>query len=169
MPERIITKIPPKFKISKLKRVAIYCRVSTHHAAQEESLKSQIDRFQKMVEERFGWILVNTYSDVASGRNTSGRAEFIKLMSDCKAGKIDLIITESISRFGRNTVDILSNIRELRERNVDVFFELENIFTSDSTSEFLLKVVRQSTLIGGRLIVQENPFCRWNAGMCCNY
>lgn len=85
-----------------------------------------------MVEARFDWKLVKTYSDTASSRNTSGRTEFTNLMNDCKAGKIDLIITKSISRFGRNTVDILSNIRELKKYNVDVFFEIENMHTSDS-------------------------------------
>jgi DNA invertase Pin-like site-specific DNA recombinase len=123
------------------KRVAIYCRVSTSHTAQEESLKAQIDRYQKMVEARFDWKLVKTYSDTASGRNTSGRTEFTDLMNDCKAGKIDLIITKSISRFGRNTVDILSNIRQLKKYNVDVFFEVENMFTLDSKSEILLSFI----------------------------
>jgi DNA invertase Pin-like site-specific DNA recombinase len=121
--------------------VAIYCRVSTSHAAQEESLKAQIDRYQKMVEARFDWKLVKTYSDTASGRNTTGRTDFTNLMNDCKAGKIDLIITKSISRFGRNTVDILSNIRQLKKYNVDVFFEVENMFTLDSKSEILLSFI----------------------------
>lgn len=142
MSERIITKIPPKFEIPPLfKRVAIYCRVSTNHTAQEESLKAQIDRYQKMAEARFDWQLIKTYADTASGRNTSGRTEFMNLMNDCKAGKIDLIITKSISRFGRNTVDILSNIRELKKYNVDVFFEVENMHTSDSSSELLLSLI----------------------------
>lgn len=141
MPERIITKIPPKPKFLVYTRVAIYCRVSTHHTAQEESLKAQIDRYQKMVETRFDWKLVKTYSDTASGRNTSGRTEFMDLMNDCKAGKIDLIITKSISRFGRNTVDILSNIRQLKKYNIDVFFEVENMHTLDSKSEILLSFI----------------------------
>ncbi len=140
--ERKIIPLSPEFKISPLfKRVAIYCRVSTNHTAQEESLKAQIDRYQKMVEARFDWRLVKTYSDIASGRNTTGRTEFTNLMNDCRAGKIDLVITKSISRFGRNTVDILSNIRELRKYNVDVFFEVENMFTSDSKSELLLSLL----------------------------
>jgi DNA invertase Pin-like site-specific DNA recombinase len=128
-------------KIPGYKRVGIYCRVSTHHAAQEDSLKAQIDRYQKMVKARFDWKLVKTYSDIASGRNTSGRTEFTNLVNDCKAGKIDLIITKSISRFGRNTVDILSNIRELKKYDIDVFFEVENMFTSDSSSELLLSLI----------------------------
>ncbi|MEI7539428.1 MAG: recombinase family protein [Candidatus Saccharibacteria bacterium] len=141
MLERKITKIPAKPKFLIYTRVAIYCRVSTHHTAQEESLKAQIDRYQKMVEARYDWMLVKTYSDTASGRNTTDRTEFTNLMNDCKAGKIDLIITKSISRFGRNTVDILSNIRELKKYNVDVFFEVENIHTLDSNSELLLSFI----------------------------
>jgi DNA invertase Pin-like site-specific DNA recombinase len=141
MSERIIREIPAKINFTLYKRVAIYCRVSTNHTAQEESLKAQIDRYQKMVQDRFDWQLVKTYSDVASGRNTSGRTGFMDLMNDCKAGKIDLIITKSISRFGRNTVDILSNIRQLKKYNVDVFFEVENMWTSESSSELMLSII----------------------------
>jgi site-specific DNA recombinase len=141
MSERKIITIPPRIKLVPYKRVAIYCRVSTDHIAQEDSLKAQIDRYQKMVEARVDWQLVKTYSDIASGRNTSGRTGFMDLMNDCRAGKIDLIITKSISRFGRNTVDILSNIRELRKYNVDVFFEVENMWTSESSSELMLSII----------------------------
>lgn len=139
--ERIIRKIPAKLNLALYRRVAIYCRVSTNHTAQEESLKAQIDRFQKMVDDHRNWILVKTYSETVSGRNTSERAEFLKLMNDCRSGKIDLVITKSISRFGRNTTDILSNIRELKKYNVEVFFEVENLWTLDSTSELMLSIV----------------------------
>jgi DNA invertase Pin-like site-specific DNA recombinase len=94
-----------------------------------------------MVDDKFGWRLVNTYSETASGRSTSGLAEFLNLMNDCRAGKIDLIITKSISRFGRNTVDILRNVRELKKYNVNVFFEVENIWTLDIASELLLSII----------------------------
>ena len=139
--ERKITKIMPRIEFTLDRRVAIYCRVSTHHTAQEESLKAQIDRYQKMVQDRFDWQLVKTYSDIASGGNTSGRTEFMNLMNDCKAGKIDLIITKSISRFGRNTVDLLINVRELKKYNVNVFFEVENMWTLESSSELLLSFI----------------------------
>ena len=139
--ERKITKIQPRTKLTSYKRVAAYCRVSTNHNAQEESLKAQIDRYQKMVQDRSDWKLVKIYSDIASGRNTSGRIEFMNLMNDCKDGLIDLIITKSISRFGRNTVDILSNIRQLKKYNVDVFFEVDNMSTSASSSELLLSFI----------------------------
>ena len=141
MSERKIIRIPATRPFVLYKRVAIYCRVSTSHIAQEESLEAQIDRHQRMVAARFDWKLVKTYSDIASGRNTTGRVEFTNLINDCKSGKIDLIITKSISRFGRNTVDILRNVRELKKHNVDVFFELENMHTSDSTSELMLSII----------------------------
>lgn len=142
MSERIVRTIPAyKTLLNPCKRVAIYCRVSTNHIAQEESLEAQIDRYQRMVDARFDWKPVKTYSDIASGRNTTGRTGFTNLMNDCKAGKIDLILTKSISRFGRNTVDVLKNVRELKKHNVDVFFELENIWTLDSTSEFMLSTI----------------------------
>jgi predicted site-specific integrase-resolvase len=113
--ERIITTIPgfllPKLYIN----VAIYCRVSTSHAAQEESLEAQIDKFKKMVASNASWKLVDVYADVASGKNTSGRPEFNRLMADCVDGKVDLILTKSITRFGRNTVEILKNIAKTVE------------------------------------------------------
>lgn len=139
--ERKITTIQPRIILDPYRRIAIYCRVSTNHTAQEESLNAQIDRFQKMVGDHCDWILVNTYSEKASGRNTTGRTKFTDLMNDCRAGKVDLVITKSISRFGRNTTDILSNIRELKKHNVEVFFELENLWTFDSTSELMLSIV----------------------------
>lgn len=142
MPERKIIVLNPMPKMPTLyKRIAIYCRVSTDHAAQEDSLKAQIDRYQKMVEARHDWILAGTYSDVASGRSTTGRAEFTRLIDDCRAGKIDMIVTKSISRFGRNTVDILGNIRDLRKHGVDVFFENENMHSSDGASELMLSII----------------------------
>lgn len=141
--QREITRIPARYMppLRRYKRVAVYCRVSTHHAAQEDSLKSQTERFQRLVDSKINWKLVKIYSDVASGRNTTGRTEFANMMNDCRARKIDLIVTKSISRFGRNTVDILSNIRELKKYDVNVYFEVENIYTLDSTSEFMLSVV----------------------------
>ena len=129
-------KMPPMHR-----RIAIYCRVSTHHSAQEDSLNAQIDRYQKMVESKASWKLVKIYSEVASGRNITGRTEFNNLMNDCREGKIDLIITKSISRFGRNTVDILSNIRELKNIGVDVYFEAENMYASESVSELMLSII----------------------------
>jgi DNA invertase Pin-like site-specific DNA recombinase len=142
MSERIVRTIPAYKKwLDPYKRVAIYCRVSTNHIAQEESLEAQIDRYQRMVAARADWKPVKTYSDIASGRNTTGRVQFTSLMNDCMAGKIDLIITKSISRFGRNTTDILKNVRELKKHGVDVFFELENIHTLDATSELMLSII----------------------------
>lgn len=140
-PERKITKIPAKVTFPFYKRVAAYCRVSTHHVAQEDSLKSQTERFQKMIDSRIDWKFVNIYSDVASGRNATGRIGFTNMMSDCKARKVDLILTKSVSRFGRNIVDTLDNIRELKRYGVDVYFEIENMYASDETSELMLTIV----------------------------
>lgn len=129
-------KIPPEHI-----RVAIYCRVSTHHVAQEESLNAQIDKYERMVESRYRWKLVDVYADVASGKNTSGRPQFQRLIQDCKLGKVDLNLTKSISRFGRNTKEILTNVYKLRDYNVDAFFEIERMRISETSKDFLLSVL----------------------------
>ena len=111
--ERKVTKIeriPLMLKVN----VAIYCRVSTSHADQIESLNNQIYQYMQMVKRHLDWELVDVYSDIRSGKNTTDRVEFQRMLSDCYDHKIDLIITKSVSRFGRNTVDILNVINKLR-------------------------------------------------------
>ena len=136
-----VTRLPYFPKLKLYTRVAIYCRVSTAHAAQEESLEAQIARFEEMVALRRDWQLVEVYSDVASGKSTAGRPAFNRLMQDCADGKIDMILSKSLSRFGRNTVEILENIYKLREHNVDAFFEVENMRISETGKDFLLSVL----------------------------
>ena len=127
----------PKFGV----RVAIYCRVSSRNAEQEESLEAQIDKYKKMVENNWNWKLVDVYSDIASGKSTSGRSEFRRMMEDCVQGKIDLILCKSISRFGRNTVEILESIYKLRQHDVDAIFEVEDMRISETRKNFLLSVL----------------------------
>ena len=122
-------------------KVAIYCRVSTAHAAQGESLEAQIDKYKKMVTARLDWQLVDVYSDIASGKNTSGRPGFNRLMQDCADKKVDLILCKSISRMGRNTVEILENIYKLRKYDVDAFFEIEDMRITETSKDFLLAVL----------------------------
>ncbi|AHM57723.1 hypothetical protein EAL2_808p02180 (plasmid) [Peptoclostridium acidaminophilum DSM 3953] len=81
-------------------RVAVYCRVSTPHEDQVKSLSNQISYYKAMVNNRVNWELVDIYADVQSGKNTSGRPEFQRMLEDCRNHKIDMIITKSISRFG---------------------------------------------------------------------
>lgn len=131
-----IDKMPPKLNL----KVAIYCRVSTAHAGQLESLNNQIHKYKMMVSRHLDWELVGVYSDIQSGRNIADRVDFQRMLSDCYEHKVDLIITKSISRFGRNTVDTLAVINKLRGLLVDVFFEVENIYISEANKTFLLSI-----------------------------
>lgn len=138
--ERKITRVQHFNTKWKLK-VAVYCRVSTTHDEQLESLSNQIDYYKAYVRKHLDWELVEIYSDIKSGKNSSGRQEFQRMLEDCKNKKIDLIVTKSISRFGRNTADTLKVINELRHLIIDVFFEVENIRLSESSKAFLISVI----------------------------
>ena len=108
-------------------RVAAYCRVSTSHEEQESSLETQISYYEKLIAERDDWRLVKVYVERASGTQLKKRPEFMKMLKACKRGKIDLILTKSISRFGRNTLDTLKALYELFNLGVKVYFEKENL------------------------------------------
>ena len=136
-----VTKIESRRKAAP-KRVAAYCRVSTDKDAQLYSLENQMNAFQFQLAQRQDWELVDIYADEGrSGTSLKHRARFLEMLEDCKAGKIDYIITKSVSRFARNTVDTLTTVRELQQYGVHVFFEKENIDTADSFSEMLLTIM----------------------------
>ncbi len=129
-------------KYASRKRVAAYCRVSTNHEAQLESLENQIETFRFRAAQRGDWDLKNVYVDEGlSGTSVKGRVQFQQMIEDCKAGEIDYIVTKSISRFARNTVDTLSTVRELQSYGVQVFFEKEGIDTADALSEMVLTIM----------------------------
>ncbi len=112
--------------MNKLK-VAAYCRVNTNHEEQESSLEMQISYYEKLITEREGWQLVKIYAERASGTQMEKRPEFTKMIKACRQGKVDLILTKSISRFGRNTLDTLKTLFKLMSLNVKVYFEKENL------------------------------------------
>ncbi len=116
----IIHVIPARRHFKRL-RVALYCRVSTHMERQLQSLSAQMDFEKEDIQENPAWEYVGTYTDIKSGRTISSRPGFQSLLADCEAGKIDMIYTKSISRFGRNCVDFLVTLRRLKELKVDVF------------------------------------------------
>lgn len=123
-------------------RVAPYARVSRDTEEQLNSYKSQLAHYTDMVNEKNDWILVDVYADEAiTGTQVTKRDDFQRLINDALKGKIDLIITKSISRFARNTVDTLKYVRMLKERNVAVFFEKENINTLTMDGEMLLTIL----------------------------
>lgn len=125
-------------------RVAAYCRVSTGYESQQASFTTQKSFYQTMISERPGWRLVGIYADKSlSGTSRIHRLEFNRMIADAKAGRIDYIVSKSISRFARNTVDTLCCIRELRNLSpcVGVYFEKENLDTLDASSELILTIL----------------------------
>ena len=123
-------------------RVAAYCRVSTDSDEQATSYETQIEHYTSFIQKNPEWELAGIFADDGiSGTNTKKREEFNSMIDECMAGKIDMIITKSISRFARNTLDCLKYIRELKSKNIPVFFEKENINTMDSKGEVLLTIM----------------------------
>jgi len=124
------------------KRVAAYCRVSSDSLDQKTSYDAQVDEYTKRIMANPEWEMVKVYADEGiSGTSTKNRKQFNEMIDAARSGRIELIITKSISRFARNTVDCLNYIRELRERKVDIFFEKENIYSSDPKVDFLLTIM----------------------------
>lgn len=122
------------------KRVAVYCRVSTKEEMQLNSLKAQKEYYAKTAM-LLGYELVGIYADISSGLQTKKRLQFETLLKDCRKNKVDIIITKSIVRFARNTVDFLSVIRELKELRVDIYFENEKILLSQERSELRMTIL----------------------------
>ena len=124
------------------KKVAAYCRVSTDSDEQELSFDSQCQYYKNYINEHPDYILVEIYADEGiSGTSIFKRDSFNKMIADAKAGKIDLIITKSIARFARNTVDTLSYTRKLKQFDVGVIFILDNIDSRDVDAEFRLTIM----------------------------
>ena len=134
--ERIITRVPIQHtQALKLTKVAGYARVSSDKDAMLHSLAAQVDYYQKLIIGNPEWMYAGVYADEALTGTKSNRPAFQKMLSDCREGKIDRIITKSISRFARNTLDLLDAVRELRAMDVDVYFEEQNIHTTDGDGE----------------------------------
>lgn len=126
----------------KKRRVAGYARVSTDHEEQKKSYEAQVDYYKNYIKAHEGWEFVSVYTDEGiSATSTIKRNGFNKMVKDALDGCIDLIITKSVSRFARNTVDSLTTIRKLKEHKVECYFEKENIWTFDSKGELLLTIM----------------------------
>ncbi len=145
-----MTVIPPKpqkgnsaaKKEVKRLRVAAYCRVSTDNEEQASSYEAQIQHYEEFIKTNPEWEFVGVYADEGiSATSTKNREQFNAMIEDCKAGKIDMIFTKSISRFARNTLDCLKYIRLLKEINIPVFFEKESINTMDAKGEVLITIM----------------------------
>lgn len=143
----------------KAMRVAAYCRVSTLQEQQETSYDAQVNYYREKIENNPSWKLAGIYADDGkSATSTKNRSNFQAMIEDCMAGKIDMVITKSISRFARNTVDSLMNIRKLKEKNIAVFFEKEGINTLDGSGELLVTILSSQAQEESRNI-SEN--CHW--------
>lgn len=144
---------------TKALRVAAYCRVSTLQEQQETSYEAQVNYYTEKIKSNLNWKLAGIYADDGkSATSTKKRSNFQAMIDDCLAGKIDMVITKSISRFARNTVDSLMNIRKLKERNIAVFFEKEGINTLEGSGELLITILSSQAQEESRNI-SEN--CHW--------
>ena len=124
------------------KRVAAYARVSTDSEEQLSSYEAQVEFYTRCIKGNPGWEFVDVYTDEGiSGTNIRKREGFNRMVNDALSGKIDLILTKSISRFARNTVDTLTTVRTLKDHKVEVYFEKENIYTLDTKGEVMLTIM----------------------------
>lgn len=136
-----ITELPAKPKERQITRVAAYARVSSDKDAAFHSLEAQTEYYEQYVAARPGWQLVGIYSDNGISGTTINRPEFQRMLQDCRDGKIDLVVTKSVTRFARNTVILLETIRELKRLGVDVFFEKEDMHSISPDGELLVTLL----------------------------
>ena len=134
--------IPPISEQAKKLRVAAYARVSSDSADQLNSFATQTEYYTSYIQSKDEWEFAGLYADEAvSGTTTDKRDDFHRLLEDCRAGKIDRILVKSISRFARNTLDCIEAVRELKQLDVTILFEKENLDTANLGSEMLLSIL----------------------------
>ncbi len=139
--ERVVQKVKYPPRQPKLKRVAAYARVSSGKDAMLHSLAAQVEYYSNYIRRHPGWEYVGVYADEAKTGTKDSREQFQQLLTDCKAGKIDHIVTKSISRMARNTVTLLETVRELKNLGITVYFEEQNIDTGTADGELMLSIL----------------------------
>ena len=139
--ERIVQKVKFPPIQPKLKRVAAYARVSSGKDAMLHSLAAQVEYYSNYIRRHPGWEYVGVYADEAKTGTKDSREQFQQLLADCKVGKIDHILTKSISRMARNTVTLLETVRELKAMGISVYFEEQNIDTGTDDGEMMLSIL----------------------------
>ncbi len=164
MKEKTIIKLPVEMpRQQSLKRVAAYARVSSGKDAMKQSLSAQVTYYSSMIQNHPGWEYAGVYSDEAKSGTRDSREGFKCLLADCKAGKIDMIITKSVSRFARNTVLLLESVRRLKLLGVDVYFEEQNIHSVSGDGELMLTFLASFAQEEARS-VSENQ--KWRIRRC---
>ncbi len=134
--QKVLQELRPK------KRVCAYCRVSTDSNKQHTSYVAQVEYYKSYIEKREDWEFIGIFADEArSGTQVKKRDEFIRMMKECENGNIDIIITKSVTRFARNTIDSIEAIRKLKSLGITVYFEKENINTMSEQSEQMLTIL----------------------------
>lgn len=142
IPATIDRRCPKTFRSNAKRRVAAYARVSTDSEEQLNSYRAQVGYYTNYIKGNEEWEFAGVYTDEGiTGTSTKKRKGFNDLVADALAGKIDLIVTKSVSRFARNTVDTLATVRKLKEHGVEIYFEKENIYTFDGKGELLLTIM----------------------------
>lgn len=158
MQKRIIDITPEMKALTEKKRVAAYARVSCDKDTMLHSLAAQIDYYKTYITNNAEWVFAGVYADEAKTGTKDSREQFQQLLSDCRSGHIDMVITKSISRFARNTIILLRTIRELKGLGINVFFEEQNMYSISEEGELML------TLMGS--VAQEESLscsdnCKW--------
>lgn len=159
MPRNIRRIEPLTPKVPSKKRVAAYARVSSGKDSMLHSLSAQISYYSDFIQKHRGWEYAGVYSDEAMTGTKDDRAEFQRLLTDCRNDKIDIVLTKSISRFARNSVTLLETVRELKSLNVDIIFEKENIHSMSGDGELMITILASFAQEESRS-VSEN--CKWS-------
>ena len=153
-----VSRIAPPVQMPKLKRVAAYARVSMGKDAMMHSLAAQVSYYSDLIQRNPEWEYAGVYADSGLTGTRENRPEFQRLLSDCRAGKIDMILVKSISRFARNTVTLLETVRVLKEMGISVYFEEQKIDTLSGDGELMLSILASFFQEESRN-VSEN--CKW--------
>ena len=156
--EKVIRQVKMEPRRVKLQRVAAYARVSSGKEAMLHSLSEQISYYSDHIQSHPGWEYAGVYADADYTGTKDSRPEFQRLLADCRAGKIDRVLTKSLSRFARNTVTLLEIVREMKALGIAIVFEKENIDTSSGDGELMLSILA-SFAQAESLSVSEN--CKW--------
>ena len=123
------------------KRVGIYCRVSTNSMEQLQSLTAQVSHLTRLTAAMPQWLLSDVYIDVATSKTGSSRKEFNRMLDDCRSNKLEIVLTKSISRVGRDTVEILDALHQLKQLSVRVIFEQEELDTANTDSDLMISII----------------------------